>query len=363
MSKILFWSAGDDGSSWYRCDLPSEALRWSGHNTLVTQQVNRDILEEADVIVGSRIATPGALGLWLEMATQPREDRALMVVDLDDAYFALDPSNPAASHWDAAQLERLATAIAAADLVTVASQGLAEHLERRVPAALQLGLQPGTASKVKVVPNGLHAGWLSTPRAYEAHSKENPLRVGWAGTASSARDFDLVARSLSKIVEYGDGSVKLRLVGMPRDHPGVEMLRFMIPQRLHEMVEAVEWMPHGQQYLSACADFDIWVYPLRPDEFATSKFPTKALEAGFFGIPLIASDIRPYREWDDDPNSGVALVDGDKPWLWGRHLKELVDSPQLRRTMGEAARSRAARNITQVIGQQWANTLGVDAFL
>jgi hypothetical protein len=35
--------------------------------------------------------------------------------------------------------------------------------------------------------------------------------------------------------------------------------------------------------------------PYQGTPFNNAKFPTKALEAGFWGTPLIASDIRPYR--------------------------------------------------------------------
>lgn len=348
--NVLFWSASDDGSSWYRADLPAEALRWSGHATLVAQQIDQRHAAESDVIVGSRIANEGAARFWLEMASAGA-GRAKLVLDLDDAYFALDPSNPAAAHWDRDQLDRLDRSCWAADLVTVPSQALAEHVHQFT------GVPVG---KIQVVPNGLHAGWLGTPRTYRDATVLEPVTVGWSGTASSARDFDLVAKSLANIVNYGRGRVKLRLVGLPHNHPSVHRLRVTIDRRYHDLVDAVEWVHHGQPYLSACAGFDIWVAPYRPDPFVDAKFPTKALEAGFLGIPLIASDVRPYREWDGDQDTGVALVAEDKPWMWGRYLKSLVDSPVTRRTFGEAGRSRASANIMQSVGMQWANTLGLE---
>jgi glycosyltransferase involved in cell wall biosynthesis len=310
----------------------------------ITQAVTDDLINGADVIVGSRVANPGASRLWLDLAGRPTRPR--LVLDLDDAYFALDPSNPASGAWDVPQLNRLARSILAADVVTVASQALAEHVERFV------GRPSGKALDIQVVPNGLHAGWLGTPRDYEADQRE--LIVGWSGTASSARDFDLVAHALARIVEYGDGQVKLRLVGLPDGHPVVGTLARRIPARLHDLVEGVPWVQHGQPYLSAVAAFDVWVAPYRPDPFVEAKFPTKALEAGFLGIPLVCSDVRPYREWDQDEHRGTALVGEHQPWMWGRYLKTLVDSASTRRAMGEAGRSRAALNIMQSVGQSWA---------
>jgi glycosyltransferase involved in cell wall biosynthesis len=352
--KILFWSSSNDGSSWYRCDLPADALRWSGHLTGVTQRVSMDVLWEADVVIGSRIATPDALGAWLAVAERPAAERPRLVLDLDDDYFSLDPSNPAASYWDGRMLARLRMAARAADVVTVASEALAESVCRSVAPWDALGVREGDPGpdKVTVVQNGLHAGWLGTPRDYEADQRQ--LIVGWSGTASSARDFDLAAHALGRIVEYGDGQVKLRFVGLPLDHPGITTLRRIIPARLHDLVEAVPWVKHGQEYLSACSGFDIWAAPYRPDPFVEAKFPTKALEAGTLGIPLVVSDVRPYREWGGD---GLVLVPDHQPWLWGRQLKELVDSAELRRRMGEAGRSRAALNIMQSVGQQWLSAI------
>jgi glycosyltransferase involved in cell wall biosynthesis len=355
VSRVLFWTASDDGSSWYRADLPSEALRWEGHATAATQKVSHDLLMDSDVVVGSRIASVSAASAWELLAARPAAERPRLLLDMDDAYFQLDPANPAASHWDIPQLNRLARSIIAADTITVPSEALAEHVLRFV------GRPSGKELDVQVIPNGLHAGLLGTPRDYEADQRE--ITVGWSGTASSARDFDLVAHALGRIVEYGDGQVKLRLIGLPKGHPSTRTLQRLIPKRLHDLVEAVEWVKHGQPYLSACASFDIWVAPYRSDPFVDAKFPTKALEAGTLGIPLVASDVLPYRRWDGPDPAGLVLVDEHKPWMWGRCLKTLVDSAAARQSMGEAARSRAALNIMQAVGPMWSRVCKLDTLL
>jgi glycosyltransferase involved in cell wall biosynthesis len=346
VSRVLFWTASEDGSSWYRATLPAETFQWSGHHIAVTSAASSDLALAADVVIGSRIANEGASRFWQNLARVPVDQRPRLVLDIDDAYFALDPSNPAAGAWGAAQLDRLAANMAAADIVTVASEGLREHVLKHAADVV--------TEDVRVVPNGLHAGWLGTPRDYGAGGRE--IIVGWSGTASSARDFDLAVPALARAVEYGDGEVKLRLIGLPFRHPSADLLRRRIPKRLHDRVEAVQWVQHGSPYLSACAEFDIWVAPYRPDEFVESKFPTKALEAGTLGIPLITSDVRPYREWFDgaDPMASM-LVDEHKPWMWGRYLKTLIDSANTRRASGEAARSRAALNVLQSVGHVWSD--------
>jgi glycosyltransferase involved in cell wall biosynthesis len=341
VGDVLFWAAGNDGSSWYRCTQPAEALQWQGHRATVTEAITEFDVRRADTIVASRVANEVSHGLWLDLAARPREYRPRLVLDLDDDYFSIDRSNPAYSGWDAMSLFRLKESILAADLVTVASRGLAEAIQAHT----------GGHAKVQVVENGLHAGWLAQPRDYEAANR--PLIVGWAGTPSTITDFDLAAPALANIVNYGKGKVEVRLVGFQDGHPSVETMRRKINVQHLGLVQGVPWVPHGEPYLGAVSEFDIWVAPYRPTPFVEAKFPTKALEAGVMGIPLIASAIRPYRDWIIQDSSGFKVVDS-APWMWGRCLKRLVDSADLRQSIGEAGRSRAARNIMQSLGIQWA---------
>jgi glycosyltransferase involved in cell wall biosynthesis len=98
------------------------------------------------------------------------------------------------------------------------------------------------------------------------------------------------------------------------------------------------------------------VAPYRPTPFNQAKFPTKALEAGMLGIPLVASAIRPYADWITQEENGFKVLDS-APWMWSRCLRRLIQSPDLRRRIGEAGRSRAAQNILQEIGRQWESVL------
>ena len=350
--NVVFWAAGDDGSSYYRCTLPAEAMQWEGHQTKVTEVLTPAMCEWADAIVGSRIANPNALGLWKRIKEVRTEGTPKLILDLDDAYFSLTEQNPAAGAWNSAQLDRLAEAIHTSDAVTVASQALAEHVLQKVHSASSL-------VPVHTIENGLHAGWLAAPREYVEPSLERPLTVGWSGTASSAVDFDIVARALGRIVDYGQGTVQVRLVGLPLNHPAINTIAQHVPDHLKDMVQGLEWVHHGEPYLSTVHQFDVWVAPYRSNEFVDAKFPTKALEAGMLGIPLIASAVRPYREWIEHESTGFKVVE-NAPWMWSRCLKRLVDDPALRQRIGEAARSRAAQNIMQSLGQSWSGVCKVD---
>jgi glycosyltransferase involved in cell wall biosynthesis len=284
----------------------------------------------ADVIIGSRVANPGPTAIWQALAAEPSGPR--LVLDLDDDYFHIDPSNTRAyEFWNRPGiLAALRSNMLAADVVTVASEGLAEVV------AYELG--GNAAPPIVVVPNGLHAAYLGRPRNYDPEV----LTIGWSGSNATAVDYDLAARAVNKALDTYP-HVRARLVGMPEE---------LLPRRLK--VEAARWVQPNEAYLEAVSSFDIWVAPYRPTPFNEAKFPTKALEAGALGIPLVASDIRPYTEWIT-PNVDGILVRHD--FQFSRALKGLITSATERRRIGEAGRSRAAQNILQEVGRQWETVL------
>lgn len=348
MGRVWFFTAADDGASWYRADMPAAALSWAGHQTWVSELVIPSIVAKSDVIVASRPARPAALAALV----RARERYGCRIVaDLDDDYWAITPDNAHAhQEWhvndDGALLRGLEEGCRLADLVTVASHGEAEAVIRHA------GVRP---DKVRVVPNGLHAAVLGLPRDYEnGFTNDGVVTIGWAGTASSMDGLGLVAKPLGRILRlFGPERVRLRLVGFQPQAASREVLRHL--EDAGDVSHAV-WVPHGDRYLAAVGAFDIWVAPYRNTPFNAAKFPTKALEAGFWGTPLVASDIRPYHEWIDNGQDGF-LVSEYTPHLWSRHLRQLVESAELRRKLGEASRSRAAAYSLQEVGRQWEAAL------
>jgi len=335
MSYAAFWTASTDGSSWYRADQPAAALGWRGHQTWVAEVLPASVVAKASVIVGSRIARPEALESWRQFKEQGKR----IVLDLDDDYFGVEERNAGAyGYWSQPDVQaNLREACRLADEVTVASDRIGE-------AVWQTTRRSGT----RTIENGLHAGHLSVPRDYEADNR--PLVIGWAGTSATAHDLDLVIPALVKIMAYAP-TAELHLVGIPRAHPALQKL---LP--FGDRIVAFEWLAPTELYHQAVRQFDIWVAPYRANSFTEAKFPTKALEAGMMGIPLIASDIAPYREWIEQFSNGFKVVES-APWTWSRFLKLLVDDPALRRRLGEAGRARASRNILQSIGGQWEQVL------
>ena len=318
---IAFWASGTDGSSWYRCEQPATALSWLGHTTWASQILPATQQARADVVVGSRIALPGSLTTWARLKARG----VWLVFDMDDDYFSIDPAHRRAHQFwsDPAMRNGLLSAIKMADRCTCASQAQAEVLSRY-------------HRDVVVVGNGLHAGLLAAPRDY----RPAQLTIGWAGTDSTADGLAMVSSAVRRVIGSGTQMVTVgvdrRIVGasgLDLDWTGIE-----------------GWKTPGREYISHVAGFDIWLAPYRDTPFNRAKFPTKALEASVFGIPLIASAIRPYAEWITHDVDGFLVR---RPHEWGGYLKALVQDPDLRERIGLAARAKASGHILQEVGLQW----------
>jgi len=348
--KFGFWAAGNDGSSNYRALLPARAISWlrpKEHNPYgrphaVGASRNLADIHQADVIIGSRVAHPGAMPGWRQL----KEDGKRLVLDLDDDYFHIDKENRTAYQWwvngiqdgkpiqEGGFLPFLRESIELADVVTVCSEGLAENIYKET-------LHPN----IKVVENALGADVLGLDRDYDPEL----LTVGWAGTENTAQWLPMIKDVINKAAKDGYGRrVFIQFIGAPASFVTAHGFRL---RRGH--AKAYEFLHRPEDYLRELSRIDVLLAPYRSTLFTEAKFPTKALEAGFLGIPLIASAIRPYREWIDHGVNGF-LVRNNAQHEWGRYLGALIQDAALRRSMGMEARERASDNTLQdYLGVAW----------
>src|SRR5262249_10142016 len=121
----------------------------------------------------------------------------------------------------------------------------------------------------------------------------------------------------------------------------------------HVLTRATPWVPHSMDYLRR-VDFDIWVAPYRPTRFNEAKGPTKGLEAAFLGIPIVASDTEPYRNFVRHGETGLLVR---RPGDWATHIRRLLVDPDLRRRMGKTARAQAADHTIDRTALLWEQAL------
>lgn len=205
-------------------------------------------------------------------------------------------------------------------------QGFVAVSEAVRNALLQLGVPP---AKVVVVRNGLK----DIASAGMPVKTGTAVRIGIVGQVEEWKGHHLLLAAFARIAEkhpqaevhvYGSGSTTYL-------------------NRLKRQVDTlglsgrVVWHGFVQDRRQIYQELDFCVVPVPAG--ANEALPTVAIEAGFFGLPVVASRRGGLPEIIEDGVTGF-LVDAGNVEQLADKLEELVGKPELRRGLGEAARCR-----------------------
>jgi glycosyltransferase involved in cell wall biosynthesis len=188
---------------------------------------------------------------------------------------------------------------------------------------------------IRVLPNCI-PGALLDMQAQRGHRQ---VVIGWSGGASHGEDIQIVAGPLRTVLD-SNKHTRLHLIGTD--------YRKTIDRR----AVFTKWIPSDAtlRYYRQI-DFDIALCPLTGNLFDQSKSHIKALEAMALGIPVIASDVEPYR--------GL-VVNGVNGYLcrrkadWTKRLRELCSDDAAREEMGTRARESARAWTIEANWHRWA---------
>ena len=289
--------------------MPLAELGRRGHDVklMLGDKVRAADAAEWPLIVGQRVDKHDALPLWRRFRVRSR-----LVYEIDDDVFSIERTN-----WQAYgiysrrdTLDAVAHCAETADLVTVTTEPLARVMREY-------------NGNVTVLPNHV-PGWVCD---YERPRGERPV-VGWGGGASHGADIGLVANPLRRFLD--------RFPGWDACLMGTDYR----PTIKHDRVSFIPWINVGEEpeAFYKAIRYDIGLAPLVPSVFSASKSAIKALEYAALGIPVIASDVEPYREFVLHGVTGF-LVKRDHEWL--KYLSELASDDGLRAEMGAKAREHA----------------------
>jgi len=163
--------------------------------------------------------------------------------------------------------------------------------------------------------------------------------VGWAGGFTHLQDLVLIQQPLKDLLNGLTEPPDLHMVG--HDY------RPLVGHR----GRFTDWQPNIWDYYEQI-DFDIALAPLHDTPFNRCRSPIKALEMAALGIPVVASDIDPYREFVVDGVTGF-LCRTEADW-YGR-LRDLVHDQAMREEMGAKAKAVAAGWTIQTGWRRWAD--------
>jgi glycosyltransferase involved in cell wall biosynthesis len=171
------------------------------------------------------------------------------------------------------------------------------------------------------------------------YSNGDVVTIGWTGTFSSREYLDLLRGVLQKLSM--ERRFRLRVIGnFDYELPGIDL-------------EVVRWTVEREiQDLQA---IDIGLYPLPVDEWVSGKSGLKAIQYMMMGIPCVATDVGTTPLIVRNGETGLLVRTEDE---WMRALKQLLDDPDLRRRLGEAARQDAVEKYsTNAIAVQYRQVL------
>lgn len=298
---------------WYRILMPYAELARRG-TRVATNCGWTDEARDYRVIVGQRISRTAALPIWRRLRPTHR-----LVYETDDDVWTIDPTNFAAHHAHTGDvIDATEQAITVAHMVTVSTEPLAEVLRRY-------------HDNVVVLPNCVEQALLEVERP-----RRERVTVGWAGGDSHLRDIAMVAPQLRRFLDrnpavdfHNIGTSYLRPLKLRGRHTG--------------------WFSGVWDYYRAL-DFDIGTAPLVDSLFNASKSAIKAMEYAALGIPVIASDVAPYRGFVLDGVTGY-LVRSEHEW--GKRLYELASDDAMREEMGAKAKEHVAQFTIQRNAWRW----------
>ncbi len=239
------------------------------------------------------------------LAAYRRAGMPRIVVGIDDRLDALPPYNPYARTIYKDIASRIHRALELADLLVVSTEALAERFGPH-------------AAEVVVIPNAIDPGaWAAS----EPRSRGRRVRVGWAGAAQHEGDLALVSAA---VIET---SAEVDWVFLGMRPPGV-------PQAIGETHAMVPFDLYPATL--GALRLDVAIAPLAANEFNDAKSNVKLLEYGALGLPVIASDRRPYR---DAPCERVH----DEAQAWVSAIRRAASDPLMRERNGRRLRAWARR--------------------
>ena len=205
----------------------------------------------------------------------------------------------------------------------------------------QLGLNP---DKVFVLPNA-----VKLPSIVPVRSTSAPIKLVFCGRIGARKGaFDLV-QALTYLTDDQKAMTQLMMAGdgdLEQGHSLSEQLH------LSEQVTFLGWLsPQKRDQLLAHAD--IFILPSYNE-----GLPVAILEAMAWGLPIITTPIGGIPEVIIPNQNGLLVEPGNVQQL-SKAIQLLIEDPQLRRSLGEAARETAKSFDASTYGDRLATIYDV----
>jgi len=282
-----------DPSFFYRCQNLAEALTGLGLEAICH---HRTILEKngaADILVFHRPRATWSWRRWRKRVASTSGRHS--VAEVDDLVFdpAMAAHSPAVRNrhktlWGTRRLfAGNHAALASFKRISTSTEPLAEHVRRCFPGV-----------EAEVFPNCVPGSWRSLP--IPSAAPRSRALTYFPGTRGHNADFAMIAGPVRQfLLEHPDWHL---LVAGPLD------IKLDVPPHQVRRLERVDF----DRYHEIVQSGTINLAPLEESPFNRCKSALKIMEAGFFGIPTVATPIPDARRFAGE---GVEFATSPNEWL------------------------------------------------
>jgi len=270
-------------------------------------------LPDCDICIVQRAAVP-SMAMLDALIGRLGEVGAALVVDLDDAFVAMD-DHPEADLYR--------------PLNAVIERAIAASAETWFSTPELARLYGHVAHRHAVMPNMLDPRiWRDWRNPRPVPFQRSAVRMLYMGTNTHGPDFALIRPALERLAQERPGQFELTLIGVSPDIENATWLYRQSPPAEH--------IPYARfaRWLRAQGPYDVGLAPLADTRFNGAKSDIKLLDYLALGILPVVQDIAAYRL--DPESTDVALHAAD----WFETLRGVIDDR-------DAARDRAVR------GRHW----------
>tara|TARA_R110000787_G_scaffold194973_1_gene306345 strand:+ start:669 stop:1850 length:1182 start_codon:yes stop_codon:yes gene_type:complete len=360
--KILVVPANEGGCSYYRAIMPFQKLlqhckddveirfnknplKWENDTVLSSSSIEvHEDLKWADVMMTQNISNFGP-EFMVQLFKEAKALKCFIHYDTDDLLTEIYEGHRLYEVYQDRKLSDLTRSLYYnADLVSVTQSKFATRIEEYVR---------GTLAVIKNAIDFDLPCW-NLGKNYR-NSKKEPCKIGWVGGIHHEQDVKQVpGLGISVNAKVGPENILWGFYGRPplgdegkqdwQQKVWDEYTRILVGPQKHKNWTVFQAMP-SDRYGSMYTNIDVAIAPLEWNNFNDSKSEIKLMEAGRYGIPLIATDCGAYDEIIKNGVTGYLISKENKISDWTRAISKCVKDPKHAREMG--------RNLKKIVDEHF----------
>ena len=245
------------------------------------------------------------------------------IIDFDD-HWTLDSTHALYNYYKRNNVAKLSIDwLQRCDAVTCTTERLASHIRKY-------------HSNVTVIPNTIHPLLEQFVWSIADLEPREKVNIGWVGSLHHVNDITMLAEFFRKYwLSALPQTSSMVMGGYVEGQTNYQLIANIMAGNKNNPLEVMNALP-ATAYAKMYQHIDIALAPLADNEFNRCKSELKIIEAGHFGIPVIASDVYPYNTVIKHGVNGYLIKnskDSYKQWL--KYVNILVNEPAHRFHMGQ----------------------------